>query len=763
MRILSLFLLAFGLAFGSAEGQTLPRSFQANICGTVTGTSAPVCVQDGNGGNPQWGTINPTAHTFTLIGSGGLTIGSPIGGGVAGNYLCADGSVNLANCVPGNIAPAPGFLTYPLAGNLYAKFTQPSQAYLSPSGGQTTSFSAWLTSVSGTYSGPGTVRPYWTSGGLLANGTANTLRLSYDPVTLVPGALIEPASSNLATYSQEASNSVWRFTNTGVAVGIDNNATGLDGTTSAGTFRETAGSSIHQVWWRDAGITLTSGSFYAYQIYIKPVVRTRWLVSPSTMGTNNSFFIDFTNVTVSDPAWKIELLANGFYWLHKTFTANATAVPYMIFQFLDANGSTVYGGSTSAGFDLGGTQMEAVVSATSPPSTYMHRPDGTAVSRAADALAFTLPSGVTSGTYSFADGRQQVVSLSSGAYSVPTTLASYQITSFIDVNLTQVASPVLSVAGRAGNVVLQQADIAGLRTTDLAGFSGVKTSGSTQYFGSAIFKNENAMFQWTSGTGTASLSGRYVLIGGGNAGNALLTTSQSNAVAIGNGAVQSATSIAASAIYGDTAGGTSPSVTNSELMGNEGGNGPTVVSSQMFGNLAKGGGLGSTVTRSTLIGFQGSQFNGLTDTVALGANVLAGTTGAVGLVTQSLVLGSGAGSSVGALSTTMTRLILLGYNAQPPTPTSNNVINVGDIIKGDMAGGTYAVTSQSAGDAVWLSAVLKSKVYTVGTLPAAATAGTAARGFVSDAMACTFGVAVTGGGAIPCPVYSDNTNWLAGG
>ena len=53
-------------------------------------------------------------------------------------------------------------------------------------------------------------------------------------------------------------------------------------------------------------------------------------------------------------------------------------------------------------------------------------------------------------------------------------------------------------------------------------------------------------------------------------------------------------------------------------------------------------------------------------------------------------------------------------------------------------------------------------VYTVATLPSAATSGVSARAFVSDANATTFASTVAGGGANKVPVYSDGTNWKIG-
>jgi hypothetical protein len=53
-------------------------------------------------------------------------------------------------------------------------------------------------------------------------------------------------------------------------------------------------------------------------------------------------------------------------------------------------------------------------------------------------------------------------------------------------------------------------------------------------------------------------------------------------------------------------------------------------------------------------------------------------------------------------------------------------------------------------------------VYTVATLPSAATSGSGARAFVSDASGPAFGTTVVGGGAVAVPVYSDGTNWKVG-
>ena len=55
---------------------------------------------------------------------------------------------------------------------------------------------------------------------------------------------------------------------------------------------------------------------------------------------------------------------------------------------------------------------------------------------------------------------------------------------------------------------------------------------------------------------------------------------------------------------------------------------------------------------------------------------------------------------------------------------------------------------------------ISGNIYTVATLPAAATKGD--RAFVTDATAPTFLGALVGGGTVLSPVFFDGTNWLTG-
>lgn len=72
------------------------------------------------------------------------------------------------------------------------------------------------------------------------------------------------------------------------------------------------------------------------------------------------------------------------------------------------------------------------------------------------------------------------------------------------------------------------------------------------------------------------------------------------------------------------------------------------------------------------------------------------------------------------------------------------------------------IVQSSVTKQVTVSNMVLLPVSTVASLPSAATAGTGARRFVTDASATTFASTVAGGGANKVPVYSDGTNWKIG-
>lgn len=110
-----------------------------------------------------------------------------------------------------------------------------------------------------------------------------------------------------------------------------------------------------------------------------------------------------------------------------------------------------------------------------------------------------------------------------------------------------------------------------------------------------------------------------------------------------------------------------------------------------------------------------------------------------------------------AMATNSTLQIIVNSAAITTFAAPNVLYANGQVV----AGGATAVTSTL----VYLVAtppMVAGGTFTVATLPLAATAGSGARSFVTDANAATFKTALVGGGANKVPVFSDGTGWFIG-
>jgi hypothetical protein len=92
----------------------------------------------------------------------------------------------------------------------------------------------------------------------------------------------------------------------------------------------------------------------------------------------------------------------------------------------------------------------------------------------------------------------------------------------------------------------------------------------------------------------------------------------------------------------------------------------------------------------------------------------------------------------------------LDIDSDLPAGANNRAINSRSTAKSDFAGPVAIPYLQAH------------TVFTVATLPAAATAGVGARAFVSDANASTFNTVAAGGGANKVPVFCDGAAWRIG-
>ena len=86
------------------------------------------------------------------------------------------------------------------------------------------------------------------------------------------------------------------------------------------------------------------------------------------------------------------------------------------------------------------------------------------------------------------------------------------------------------------------------------------------------------------------------------------------------------------------------------------------------------------------------------------------------------------------------------------------------ITLGVAGGGTTLRRATFNSSGVFNAPILNTTTYSAAgtTIPSAATSGTGARAFVTDATVATVGTAYTGGGSNRVPVYSDGTNWYIG-
>ena len=130
-------------------------------------------------------------------------------------------------------------------------------------------------------------------------------------------------------------------------------------------------------------------------------------------------------------------------------------------------------------------------------------------------------------------------------------------------------------------------------------------------------------------------------------------------------------------------------------------------------------------------------------------------TGALG-VTTGLITGDGGGISnvvAANISGTVNTAVLAQEVINSAQPNIGSVGTLSTLlVSGNITGQSYI----SATTAIQTTPVV------VASLPAAATAGSGARAFVSDANDTAFNAIVAGSGANNLPVFSDGTDWRIG-
>lgn len=556
------------------------------------------------------------------------------------------------------------------------------------------SHSSWLSSLSGTFT-RSDAGYLVNSSGVIAAGVANTPRITHDAVTLDKlGTLYEGAASNLWPYSMipGAVTGPWYYSQTNTTI-TGAAVTGIDGGTTAGTIKETTTNGAHNAFYYDGTVSVTSGQTYPVQFWFKGLSRTKFrfdfIELLGVPGTASGGFIpvdvDLTTGTIST-GWELIEQADGFWRMSCVATATGTGVPYFGIRIKNDSGALSYAGDNAKGIVIGAIQLEAGTRATS----YIHRAAATAASRAADELALTIPTGVTKLTVVYDDLSIDVLDVAAGAYTLdPADLSRGTIAKLIAADMTDY-SYVTKVAGKGpGNVTLEQADIDGLRSTDSPTFALVKAGASYLYSPSIAFQSFSDV---TGGVITGTPRGVRI---GFNAAASVVSWSNSNA--IGADAVKTATTYSTSNLYGDSiASQATGTVSAVDGVGNELFNNlTTVVSSVGMGNLGFSA-TGLSVDRVVGLGPQVGRWHGGLRTVAVGYKALFGSSGSTGTLTDCTAVGDSAGASV---TGNRSGLGLYGAGVEPPTATTDNYLNLENVLQGSTTGGAFSLTTKTGGAA----------------------------------------------------------------
>jgi hypothetical protein len=210
-------------------------------------------------------------------------------------------------------------------------------------------------------------------------------RFDCSPSTLQPlGMLIEESRANLLTYSGQFDNAAWSIGGI-LAWGSGstaNFATSPDGTTNADKTVEDTSTGLHRLF---RAFSATSGSSYAFSVYLKAAGRTTAVLQYGGAGMNSGLAtFDLSAGTTSGATGVTASITNaGNGWYRCTIVGTSAATNTgLVYVYL--NSAASYTGNGASGVLLWQAQLEAGAFSTSPiPTT------SASVTRAADAVKWT--------------------------------------------------------------------------------------------------------------------------------------------------------------------------------------------------------------------------------------------------------------------------------------------------------------------------------------------------------------------------------------
>lgn len=254
---------------------------------------------------------------------------------------------------------------------------------------------------------------YVNSSGLVAVASADVARFSYDPANpTLPSILIEPQRTSVVTHSQDSS--AWSTADASLTASA---ATSPDGSTNATKLTSTVtGTSTGGVYINEGSASGTP----SIAIFAKKGTYN-WLGLSTGSGSWAYFNLD-TGVVGSKANCTSRMVDWGNGWYRCIIETATSPGTYVLFagKGLDTGtdpwGTNIY---TTSGDYIYVWQVDrhAVSPMTSPIIT-----SGATATRSADVLSFTIPAGIGTLTYTFDDASTQVLSVTPGAYTVPTNL-----------------------------------------------------------------------------------------------------------------------------------------------------------------------------------------------------------------------------------------------------------------------------------------------------------------------------------------------------
>ncbi len=220
---------------------------------------------------------------------------------------------------------------------------------------------------SDTFTSRASTATYVGSNGLIQSALTNVARYNYNPVnlSLAPKLLLESASTNLLTYSEQFDDASWTKNASTVSSNI---SVSPAGSLTADKLVEDATSNYHTV--RKAN-SFTSGTAYTATIYAKAAERNYVTISAgniTTFSCRATFDLQTGTVasTVSGTA-SITAVGNGWYKCSVTGTAGATSSTGINFAVGSTGSYVTYTGDGYSGIYIWGAQLEA----SSFPTSYI--------------------------------------------------------------------------------------------------------------------------------------------------------------------------------------------------------------------------------------------------------------------------------------------------------------------------------------------------------------------------------------------------------